>query len=232
MNKVEHLLKLADEYEAKAVLDLCVKCLRDEPKSEENAVKILFLANSTVMAREDDRLESVRNKCYDLIKNMELTNILGKNDFKYLDRDIVENVFVQRGERLETFLKEIYPQFIGLVEYALSVCMGQSPPSVTPCPRHFSNNTTNNGLFERIKNCSVCRRMIEQLVSASKRGSHSNSAFQSTPAGFGGLSGSTAGLFGSTAMGSSFHYTGYWGKYHFDEKLISIIRDFHNILKL
>ena len=222
MNKVEHLLKLADEYEAKAVLDLCVKCLRDEPKSEENAVKILFLANSTVMAREDDRLESVRNKCYDLIKNMELTNILGKNDFKYLDRDILENVFVQRGERLETFLKEIYPQFIGLVEYALSVCMGQSHSGITPCPQHFSNNTTNKDLFERIKNCSVCRRMIEQLVSASKRGSHGN-----TTTGFNFSSSSH----GNTAISFNFG-SSTARRYHFDENLLSIIRDFHNILKM
>lgn len=84
---VDHLLKLADEYQVMSVLDLCVKCLRDESKSKHNAVRILYLANATVMAREDERLAIARWKCTDLIENMELTDIVGKMDFRNLDRD-------------------------------------------------------------------------------------------------------------------------------------------------
>ena len=47
VNKMSHLLKLAEEYNVEGVLDLCVKCLKDVPKSEENVVKLLYLATAT-----------------------------------------------------------------------------------------------------------------------------------------------------------------------------------------
>lgn len=203
MNKVEHLLKLADEYQAKAVYNHCVKFLKDEPKSKENAMKILFLASGTVIAKEDKRLDSVRSKCYELINNIELTDILENNDFKSFDRETSENVIVQKAERLEVFLKGVYPQLIGLAEYALWMCLDPSVRSIlTPCPQHFSNKKSNEDLPERIKSCSVCKRMILQLASSSRSGSYRS---------------------------SSHHYG---GSYHFDDKLVSIIQDFQNILSL
>ena len=211
MNKVEHLLKLADEYQAVSVFDLCVKYLMDEAKSKQNVIKILFLANSTVMAQEDDRLENVRNKCYDLIKDMKLTDIIGKKDFKNLDRDSLENVLVQRAERLEKFLKRVFPQFIGLAEFCMVLSFespSQSSQSAfastyktvkTRCPEHYpSGSKANEELFERIKSCVVCRKMILELVSSSKR-----------------------------SYGDQEHR--YGGNFHFDHQLISIIEDFQKM---
>lgn len=210
MNKVEHLLKLADEYQAISVFNLCVKCLKDEPKSQENAVKILFLANSTVMAQEDHRLDSVRGNCYGLIKDMEHTDVLRKEDFKNLDRDSLENVYVQRTERLEKFLKRVYPQVIGLVEYCLFLCLESHSTIVKRCPEHYpsastgfnpaSGNKAVGELFERIKSCTICMKMIFQLVSASKE-KHNIKEHR------------------------------YGGIYHFDHQLISIIQDFKTIIK-
>jgi len=167
VDKVDHLLKLADEYQAISVFDLCVKCLKDVPKTEENAVRIFYLANSTVMAREDERLDFARWKCTDLIENMELADIVGKTDFKKLDRDRLESVFRKKTKRLETFVKTIYPQFIGLAEFCIFLCLTRS--SITRCPQHFSSeNKATEGLLKRIKSCPVCRAMIAQLVSSSK----------------------------------------------------------------
>ena len=56
-----HLLKLADEYDVQGVLDLCIKCLQDMPKSEVNVVTILYLATDTLIASEDYRLDGVRD---------------------------------------------------------------------------------------------------------------------------------------------------------------------------
>jgi len=203
LDKVDHLLKLADEYQAKSVFDLCVKCLKDEPKSKENAVRILYLANSTVMAREEERLDIVRRDCYSLIKDMELEDIMGKEDFKSLDRDSSESVLVERAERLETFLKGVYPQLIGLAEFCIFLCLESSSykSRITCCPQHFpSQNKANKGLLERIQTCPVCKTMIGQLVSLSK---HS--------------------YFGSKGE----HL--YGGNCYFDQKLISIIQNFKNV---
>ena len=201
MDRVDHLLKLADEYQAMSVFNLCVKCLKDERKTEEKAVKILYLASSTVMAREEERLDIVRRDCYSLIKDMELEDIMEKEDFKNLDRDISESVSVKRTERLETFLKGVYPQVIGLAEFCIFHCLEDSKyqSSITRCPQHFpSQNKANKGLLERIRTCPVCKTMIGQLVSLSKnpytKGEHR-----------------------------------YGGNCYFDQNLISIIQNFKNV---
>jgi len=202
VDKVDHLLKLADEYQAISVFDLCVRCLKDVPKTEENAVRIFYLANSTVMAREDERLDLVRRECTHLIENMELTDIVGKMDFKKLDRDRLESVFRKKTKRLETFVKTIYPQFIGLAEFCIFLCLESYNvrSSITRCPQHFSSeNTATQGLLKRIKSCPVCRAMIAQVVSSSKPCEPNEHR--------------------------------YGGDCHFDMKLISIIEDFENIIK-
>ena len=205
---MNHLLKLADEYQANGVLDLCVKCLQDVKKSDENAVRILFLATDAVIAREDDRLDSVRRECEILIKDMDLDNITTKSDFKKLNRDNLESVFVQRTERLETFIKDVYPQLVGLVEYCLYLKFELSS-SINRCPQHFFKpsygacNEANVDLLQRIRSCPVCRGMITELVSSSIKSAKSNPVK-------------------------------YWygGKYHFDHKLISLLQDLTNVISL
>ena len=60
MENVEHILKLADEYQVKGVLSLCIKCLDEEPKDEDNVIKILHLANHSVIAKEDEAARTYR----------------------------------------------------------------------------------------------------------------------------------------------------------------------------
>ena len=171
VNKMSHLLKLAQDYQAKGVLDLCVKCLQDVQKSKQNVVKILSLANRTVTTREDGRLDSVRGECNNLIKNMELSNVKENSDFKHLDRDSLQSLYVERTGRLETFLKEVYPQFVGLAEYSLHLSLQSSLCGITRCPQHFpspaSNSKANVDLLDRLNSCPLCREMIAQLVSSS-----------------------------------------------------------------
>ena len=163
MNQVEHLLKLADEYQAEGVVDVCVKMLNSEPKSQDNAVKILHLATSTVAARDDKRLFHVRKRCYQLIEDMELIEAQRNDDHKNLEKEIWEKVLVKRIQRLETFVEDIYPHFMGLVECCLWYFL-EKTKDITPCPQHFSNRKTRENLLNRMKDCIVCQRMINQLV--------------------------------------------------------------------
>lgn len=218
-----HLLKLADEYHVTGILDACVKCLKDETKSEENVVEILFLANHTVNVRDDSRLNGVRKNCYDLIKNMELEEIRKKSGYKNLDRESLESALVERIERLEAFLKGIYPQFFGLVECCLWACIEKDNNHlhISLCPQHFSGSKPGKGLLQRIKCCSVCRRMIQQLVSFLQVSQESRSKPM-----FPAVSGT---LFGKP---QSFGKYKYGGDYHFDDKLIAIIKDLEEVMRL
>ena len=218
-----HLLQLADEYQVKGVHDLCVKCLTNEPKSVKSAVKILFLANRTVMAREDRRLDGIRGQCYDLIKNMELADIRGKTDYKNLDQGSLENVLVKRNERLETSFRKIIPQFLGLVECCLWSCMEQDKGRlhITPCPQHFIGAKPFQDLQWRVRYCSVCKSMISQLVSYLQVRQEPSKVHS-------GLKSGTFLFTGSNVKNPEYKYG---GSHHFDNELITIIQDFQNLFK-
>ena len=212
---MEHLLKLADEYQALGIEDVCVKMLKSEPKSEDNAVKILYLATSTATARDDQRLFQVREECYELIKDMELTETQGSESYNDMEKNTMVRVVVKRNQRLETFVKDIYPQFMGLVECCLWYCL-EKTNDVTPCPQHFSNRKTRENLLRRMKSCLVCQRMIKQMVRKLKKVTYE------LPYG-GGFANS------STVPTNKFEYE---GDYYFDEKVIAMIRDFEKIIRV
>ena len=220
-----HLLKLADEYDVQGVLDLCTKCLQDMPKSEENVVTILYLATDTLTASEDYRLDGVRDDCEILIKEMDLANITAKSDFKKLNRDSMERVFVKRTDRLETFVREIHPQLVGLVEYCLYLKLASSPSVITRCPKHFLSNVPYIGLLQRIRSCLVCREMITQLVTSSV--SNDQQPTKTSGGRFGSTTafGSSSGIFTRAVKKHV-----YGGNCHFDEKLVSLLQDINKVV--
>ena len=167
VNKMDHILRLADEFKVEGVHDFCSKMLRDLPKSKENAVKVFFLSTQTVMAREDDRLESVRLQCKTIVKDMDLVDIQGSGVFKKLNKEACESLLVERIGRLETHITEVYPQFVGLAEYCLHLGLKCSLPGLVKCPEHFINPKVNTTLPERIVSCSHCKKMIDKLVQLS-----------------------------------------------------------------
>ena len=219
-----HLLKLSDEYDAQGVLDLCIKCLQDVPKSEVNVVKILYLATNTLTASEDYRLDDVRDECEILIKEMDLANITAKSDFKKLNQCSMERVFVKRTERLENFIREIHTQLVGLVEYGLYLKLASSSSVITPCPQHFPSNKSYIGLLQRIRSCLVCRGMITQLVTSSVTPDQPQSS-----SGF--CFGAQRSAFSNNQRGAVKEHV-YGGNCHFDEKLVSLLQDINKVVSL
>lgn len=82
---MEHLLQLAEEYQIKTVLDLCAKFLRDEPKTEDNAMKILLLAQKY-------RLSNVGDDCRILLAQLSLQRLERYGEFSDLNG---ENLYCQ-----------------------------------------------------------------------------------------------------------------------------------------
>ena len=233
MNQVEHLLKLADEYEARGIVDVCVKLLKSEAQSKDDAVKILHLATCTPTVREDDRLTLVRGQCYEVTKNMELTETQGKESYKNLEKDAMERVLVKRIQRLETFVKEIHPQFMGLVEWCLWHVL-ENAEVISTCPQHFLNKKPRGNLLRLMKGCSVCRQMIKQMI-LYLRTSQQTQHMQKTTL-FSNASPAASSLFGG-GSGSVFApvpattESKFGGNRLLDGKVITIIQDFEKIIR-
>ena len=239
---MEHLLKLADEYQTRGIVDVCVKMLKSEAQSKDNAVKILHLATCTPTIREDEKLILVREQCFELIKNMELSEAQGKESYENLEKDVLERVLVKRIQRLETFVKEIYPQFMGLVECCLWSVSGNAEV-ISTCPQHFSNKRPKENLLMLVKGCPVCRQMIKQLVHYFKtpqllqQSLHpphpphpSHPLPQRQPVrGFPSTLGSTVPFVLAAPAPNAYEYG---GSYHFDEEVITIIQDFEKLFRI
>lgn len=164
---VEHILKLADEYQVNGVIDQCIKCLQEEPKHEFNVIQILYLSNHSVIAKGDVRLEAVRQQCYRYIQSLELENIVSSNYFNDLEKETMKTVLTKKAEHLEKLLKKIYPQFVGLLEYCMWLCHQKKKADLQWCPLHYVAGVSSGDICKRISQCSVCRKMILLMISQS-----------------------------------------------------------------
>ncbi len=160
MNNVGHLLKLSDEYQVKAIFDHCVKFLENQPKTEENVMKILVLASLY-------KLENLCESCYCVFKNMKLQSILKASQDQDLDKENMQNILSQRIERLETFLDKVYPQFMGLVECCFWL-WHESKQNMKWCPTHFSDGKSAFNVDYRIRECTICKEMLDTIIRDTK----------------------------------------------------------------
>ena len=199
MANVEYLLKLSDEYQVKQLIfDPCVKFLEEQPKTKENVMKIMRLA-------ELYNLDNVRKGCNDLLGDMKLESLSETVRLEDLDKEKMKYYLIQRIERLETFLDELYPQFMGLVACLIWLLNDHDAGrGVRWCTHHFSNGKLNFRLdisSSEIHSCSKCREMILSLA----RGTY------------------------KTNWGKEVYH--YGGRNHFDMDLLSVMEDFVKLQK-
>lgn len=160
MENVDHLLKLSDEYQVKAIFDPCAKFLEAQPKTKENVLSILKLASTY-------NLQRVKGSCYRLVEGTELGTlwIMGLE----LDKEDKNGFLFKRSFELETFLYDLYPQFMGLVEYCLWLCY-EGKRYMRWCPKHFNNGYSSGvPIDKRITECTLCKEMLITLTTEMER---------------------------------------------------------------
>ncbi|CAH3035129.1 unnamed protein product [Pocillopora meandrina] len=158
MENVEHLLLLSDEYQVtEQIFKPCVKFLDEEPKTKENVMKILALA-------ELYNLEKVRQDCDDLLKGLSLKTLSDTVQFQNIDKDKLQYFLTQRIELLEGLLKEVYPQFIGLAECCMWLWDEEKKDMPDLCPTHYSNGKPTTNLVDRFKECDECRFVLDKIA--------------------------------------------------------------------
>ena len=144
-------------------------------------------------------LADVHEGCNNLLKDMKLKTMSETVHLEELDLKNVRHFLEQRIQRLETFLDTLYPQFMGLVGCLLWL-LREANKSVSWCPSHVSNGKL--GSYLQVDKCmTTCSHCGDMLTSAVQ-----------------------------TTCTSYFprKYC-YGGKYHFDESLLFVIKDFRKL---
>ena len=161
VENVKDLLQLSDEYQVKQhIFDPCVKFLEDQPKTKENVMKIVALANLY-------NLEKVHQGCIDLLKNMRLESLSETVHLQDLDKEETQYYLTQRIERLEKVLDEAFPQFFGVVASFLLLMFEHKNKNsgVTWCSKHFVGGKFSSYIsMAMMANCSGCRTMLNSMV--------------------------------------------------------------------
>ena len=159
VENVEDLLQLSDEYQVKQhIFDPCVKFLEDQPKTKENVMKIVALANLY-------NLEKVHQGCIDLLKNMRLESLSETIHLQDLDKEQTQYYLTQRIERLETVLDEVFPQFFGVVASLVYLLFQHKNLHVSWCSAHFIDGKFKRYIsMEVMAKCSGCKKMLGSMV--------------------------------------------------------------------
>ena len=134
MSNVEHLLKLSDEYEIKHVFESCVSFVEKQPKLKQNVMKLRKMAAMY-------NLNSVLEGCEDFVETLKLKTLREIVDFKDLDRDTLQRFLEQRIKRLEKFFDQVYPEYMGMVEYVMEK---QQYDQYDICREHISKGKLKN----------------------------------------------------------------------------------------
>lgn len=156
MDNVEQVLKLADEYEMKVIMDLCANCLRNEPKTEYNAMKILLLAQKY-------RLENLDEDCKNVLAKMKLQRLEQCKGFTELDGENVRGILLPRMRRLEEVVKELSPQVAGIVA-CTTWLWNEAKKSMTWCPSHIPNGRPCENIRTCLETCPVCQNIFKSLA--------------------------------------------------------------------
>ena len=198
MENVEPILKLANEYQMKGVLKLCDYVLSNEPISNINlATKILLLA-------QQYGLVSVRKHCYKHLNGMTLDELEKLDGFQNLDEDSVREVLGYRLKKLEKFLKDVYPQFTGIVDCARFLWRESGRP-IKSCPIHDRVNAPPTESLQIRLTCSVCSKMLTSMAATE---------------------------YSSPGQFCKFAYPKYSCDTKFDKNIVAVLQDMFTLLKM
>ena len=153
---MEHLLKLADEYQVKGILDMCAGCLRNEPKTEFNAMKILLLA-------QQYRLGHIAKGCQNVLSKMKLERLERYEEFLLLNNENLRGILLPRMRKLEELVRDLSPQVAGVVA-CTTWLWNETKKPMAWCPSHFSNGRSKVSLRNCLGTCPACKEVIKCLA--------------------------------------------------------------------
>lgn len=156
MNNVEHLLKLADEYQVKGVFDLCVSFLKNKPKTESSAMKILLLA-------QQYGLSGIGEDCRNFLAGIKSDKLEKYEEFPLLNNENLLGILLPRMKYLEKFISDLSPQVSGIVS-CTAWLWNEAKKPMAWCPTHLYNGITKASLRKCLRTCSACRHVIHCLA--------------------------------------------------------------------
>jgi hypothetical protein len=168
VNNVEYIYRLADEYQTDSVIESCTKFLKTTKITSENVMKMLAISK---LCQADE----LHQQCYDVLQQCTIEDLESKGALTDLDEDGLRSVLLQKAKGLENCMKEVLPQFIGMIDCVLYLWLQKNNENMmdgspTRCPVHHSSKTNARAETEmntRLK-CHACKAMFTEMAKNSR----------------------------------------------------------------
>ena len=203
MENVCDLLVLGDEYQVAKVKKECRKFLMSATLDDQMAMKVILLAKRC-------GLTDLRTKCCTQLSFIEPHRLEQLAGFQDLDGDSMKKVLLPHLERtkisgatLQTSLKEVLPQLVGLLEF-LVYLIGKTNecPFLKICPIHYdASGKASSPLRDRLKSCTACQATLNAITELGRRTYYYDKS-------------------GSYVEGSAYFHS---QDSHFDEKILELL---------
>lgn len=158
MDNVEHLLRLADEYQIKGIIDMCTSFLKNEAKTKSNAMEILLLAQQYGL---DDE---IGEDCCSVLEEMKLQKLEGYVEFVELNSENLRSILLPRMRELEDIVKELSPQVSGILA-CTTWLWNEANKDMVWCPAHLPRGKAVTSFRDCLRNCPACKQVLDSLVS-------------------------------------------------------------------
>ena len=180
---VEHILRLADEYQMKRIIQSCGKFLLTINKTKTNAMPIILLA-------QDYDLTDVCEACHIPLAQLSVRELKGLKGFELMNGENTRKLLlplldkaeqknnenlqkvnrlqraVSQVEELKSMIRRVYPQFKGMIECALYFALGGKTPNVVnKCSAHITIPMKTKLLIgdSETVHCSLCAEMTREI---------------------------------------------------------------------
>ena len=108
VDTVEHILKLADEYQIQVVVEQCRRYLHTQTLNTNNALRVLTLCQRY-------KFEQLRQNCYPMLKKLELKRLRSQPLYGEMDEESYRKVVTARREENEEILPDLKSLVWGLL---------------------------------------------------------------------------------------------------------------------
>ena len=174
------------------------------------------VAMKTLLLAQKYGFDDIRTECCQRLASVKLDTLKNLDGFQDLDGNSMKNILLPQLEKCQSCLKEVLPQLVGLMEFAVHLLKDNSNPSIQRCSEHYKGHeaVATTASEWRLRNCTVCQEMFKRIHKCGRKDNVGIGRF-------GGV---------GTITGTICPEYKYGHSLHFNEKIVDVSRTVMDIL--
>ena len=123
------------------------------------------VAMKTLLLAQKYGFDDIRTTCCLRLASIKVDKLKNLDGFQDLDANSMKSILLPQLERCQSCLKEVLPQLVGLMEFAVYLLKDNCNPSIQRCSEHYKGHeaAATTASEWRLRNCTVCQEMFKRI---------------------------------------------------------------------